>query len=122
MELDQDTLDAIHEAHTLSWDIDGFSVSNFAAELAKRGLCIAPTWQPIETAPKDGTKVLLAWGGRTVASRYLDNSQAKVMPWEGWVPPSGDPWPANKPTLWQPLPPPPPAEPAPPSTARGEAS
>ena len=64
-------------------------------------------WQPIATAPKDGTRIIIAWGGVTTVGKYLDNSKAPYMPWAGWVPVSGDSWPAGRPTHWKPLPAPP---------------
>jgi hypothetical protein len=60
-------------------------------------------WQDISTAPKDGTRVLLAWDGTRVGY-YLDNSKTS-HPWEGWKVPSMEKWPPGKPTHWQPLPP-----------------
>lgn len=46
MELDQDTLDAINEAHQDANDFDGFHVKAFIRELAARGLCIRPLATP----------------------------------------------------------------------------
>jgi hypothetical protein len=60
-------------------------------------------WQDISTAPRDGTRVLLAWDGTRVGY-YLDNSKTS-HPWEGWKVPSMEKWPPGKPTHWQPLPP-----------------
>jgi hypothetical protein len=65
-------------------------------------------WQPIETAPKDGSNIILANSGRVAFGKYLDNSKTR-WPWEGWITPDG-PWGgrATKPaTHWMPLPPPP---------------
>jgi hypothetical protein len=72
-------------------------------------------WQPIETAPKDGTRVILGWpGGGVRYGFYLDNSHTSG-PWAGWRGPSMElPFPSPPPTHWQPLP-------APPSAAPGEA-
>jgi hypothetical protein len=52
-------------------------------------------WQPIETAPRDGTSVLAVWA----------YGAHEVVRWCGW-------WDANgftrpEPTHWLPLPPPP---------------
>lgn len=63
-------------------------------------------WQPIETAPKDGSKVILAWGGKSVVGSYLDNSK-KRFAWQGWTPMCNQPFPQGAPTHWMPLPPPP---------------
>jgi hypothetical protein len=72
-------------------------------------------WRPIETAPKDGTRVILGWpGGGVRYGFYLDNSRTSP-PWAGWRGPSMElPFPSPPPTHWQPLP-------APPSAAPGEA-
>lgn len=62
-------------------------------------------WQSIETAPKDGTRVILSWGGKSINGFYLDNSKTPV-PWEGWRVESMVPHPPGTPTHWQPFPPP----------------
>ena len=65
-------------------------------------------WQPIETAPKDGTRILLAWGGATVVGFYLDNtSDSHPWGWKGWTVPSMEPTPRGLITHWMPLPEPP---------------
>ena len=69
-------------------------------------------WQPIETAPKDGTEVLLAYPkGYVLIGRYVDKVQmefGKVIRedqyWETgrmWIPSFG---PEPQPTHWMPLP------------------
>ena len=79
-----------------------------------------PEWQPIETAPKDGTNVLLT-NGETVSqgvyefhapyvreNRDLDGryiSQDEFDGFDGWIDFVGGMLP--EPTHWQPLPPPP---------------
>lgn len=60
-------------------------------------------WQPIETAPRDGTKIILAWGTETIVGWYLDNSKT-VISWEGFRPHSNVAWPQGNPTHWMPLP------------------
>ena len=58
----------------------------------------APTfgWQPIETAPRDGTRIL-ACGGETVEVIFWANGwfnqSAEISTWQTWPP-----------THWQPLP------------------
>ena len=57
-------------------------------------------WQPIETAPKDGTRVLLVidhgeWGDKVWTGLWAD----------GWIISYGKT--SNKPTHWMPLPVPP---------------
>lgn len=68
-------------------------------------------WQPIKTAPKDGTRVLL-WCDET--PRIVVSEWAKFDEWQGWVfsdealadiQPEGP----SCPTHWMPLPPPPPS-------------
>jgi len=66
----------------------------------------AQQWQPIETAPKDGSRVILAWGGKSMSGFFLDNSNSP-MPWAGWRTESMVPMPAGQPSHWMPLPAPP---------------
>ncbi len=72
-------------------------------------------WQPIETAPKDGTTILLyrpsaaAWAKVTVGKYKDDNFAKKAKPyWEIWFKIGGvresREW---NPTHWMPLPVPP---------------
>lgn len=60
-------------------------------------------WQPIETAPRDGTRIILSWGGVSCVGYYLDNSRSKA-PWQGWEVPSMELWPSGQPTHWMPFP------------------
>jgi len=59
-------------------------------------------WQPIDTAPKDGTRVLL-WN---VSGRYgiVEGWYAPTLPCPHWTVGHGD---LVSPTFWMPLPPPP---------------
>jgi Lar family restriction alleviation protein len=66
----------------------------------------ASGWQPISTAPRDGTEVLLWFSGPETATPH----GRKIGRWSGRV--HGFPWncgassfPADAPTHWQPLPP-----------------
>ena len=61
-------------------------------------------WLPIESAPKDGTRLILWWGGKPVFAGWLDNSQCK-HPWAGWQTPSLTPRPQGEPTHYMPPPP-----------------
>lgn len=61
-------------------------------------------WLPIDTAPKDATRVILSWGGKSINGFYLDNGRSSV-PWAGWRVESMVPQPPGNPTHWQPFPP-----------------
>ena len=61
-------------------------------------------WQPIETAPKDGTQVLLACGSDYVDAGHYWRNANKRNPRERWM---WNGWPIFEPTHWQPLPEPP---------------
>lgn len=60
------------------------------------------TWQPIETAPKDGEGII-AWGPpfQRSGEMFWDNDIRR------WVLPGLIPPPQNQPTHWRPLPEPP---------------
>jgi hypothetical protein len=67
-------------------------------------------WLPIETAPKDGTRVLLANGEFVGIARWLSDYQCRAnAPMGGWVDDlnNGGPEDHDWPTRWQPLPAPP---------------
>jgi hypothetical protein len=64
-----------------------------------------PAWQPIESAPKDGTIVLLHGGRTTTAGSYQPNN--KKYPWvflEDCGPDRVNQWEEKGPTHWMPLP------------------
>ena len=63
-------------------------------------------WRTMDSAPRDGTRIILAWGGVSVVGYYLDNSKTS-HPWQGWQVPSMEPTPRGRVTHWQPLPAPP---------------
>ena len=67
-------------------------------------------WRPIETVPRDGTRVLLATGGWAAIGRWLADYQCRADgPMGGWMDdldnggPEDDDWPSH----WMPLPEPP---------------
>jgi hypothetical protein len=63
-------------------------------------------WQPIETAPQDGTSLLGWWSHeeKVLHTHWLDNSKT-AWPWCGWKAPSLQvSHPKAKPTHWMPLP------------------
>ena len=63
-----------------------------------------PGWQPIETAPKDGTHILLWWGEQARLGWWLDNSHTRT-PWAGWKVPSLQVVPFGcQPSHWMPMP------------------
>ena len=57
-------------------------------------------WQPIETAPMDGTNVLVT-DGEGVDIGWHDEFDAADDPWCGWI---------KHPTHWMPMPEPPKGE------------
>lgn len=76
--------------------------------LAERGVFVAE-WQPIETAPKDGTYVLLAGpsGYTTTPIRVeIGHWDAEFSPHQPWVTYSNDSFTdsGDAPTHWMPLP------------------
>ena len=64
-------------------------------------------WLPIETAPKTGERIILAWGNASRVGFWLDNSGSE-RPWAGWRVPSMEAMPSvSQPDFWRPLPNPP---------------
>lgn len=66
-------------------------------------------WQPIETAPKDGSEILLRWKDAVAIGCWRARYEGQFR----WQDPSTQ-WPlcdetdaADQPTRWTPLPPPP---------------
>lgn len=70
-----------------------------AWEAAKKLLTTSDGWQPIETAPKDGTRVL------TFRVKFREAMAVAWFDGEEWRPVHGSAWP--DPTHWMPLPEPP---------------
>lgn len=72
-------------------------------------------WQPIETAPKDGTKILVAcaYGGVEISEWCeLERFHWEHVDGNLWRKVEEEPscfWNSNHPTHWMPLPPPPPS-------------
>ena len=56
--------------------------------------CKRPLWQPIETAPKDGTNLLVS-DGKTTALGWHDEFDEPDDPWCGYI---------KRPVYWMPLP------------------
>lgn len=63
---------------------------------------LTPQWQPIETAPKDGTEIL-AWDGRGQATIHWSDGRWSLV-YAGWRAEDGD---FDGAISWQPLPAPP---------------
>jgi len=57
----------------------------------------------LQSAPKDGTRIILAWGGAAVTGSYLDNGHT-AYPWKGWRVPSLELTPPGAPVAWMPFP------------------
>jgi hypothetical protein len=70
-------------------------------------------WQPIETAPKDGTRVLVTWAGDHAAAGYVRIAQFCALGGKtrrAWMSDcDSEPGRIMKPSYWQPLPAPPPS-------------
>jgi hypothetical protein len=89
-----------HEAPMDQWPQ---MIADQANALADRDATIArlreaQAWQPIETAPKDGTEVLAWRGGRRGIVRWHENSSY----WDEWHRPTAHC--RVEPTHWMPLP------------------
>ena len=67
-------------------------------------------WQPIDTAPKDGT-VILIWPAKSAFASSDDELISYVVRWsyleQGWIEASGEEYAAFYPSHWCPLPAPP---------------
>ena len=87
-------------ADDLSPSLELFDLAHRAAELLERQVLVAVTWQPIETAPRDGTEILAS-----------DYDAIEIVSWVGprfdvgitgeWTNREGE---AMYPAWWQPLP------------------
>ena len=70
----------------------------------------APQWQPIESAPKDGTHILVCTAGSdyyAVTVHWFDNNWHETMSWDGEL----AIYELKKPTHWIGIPPTPEAKP-----------
>ena len=73
---------------------------------------IGMEWQPIDTAPRDGTRILLAWAGSEVTEGYwMGDSSRNYWGVVGWFSIDEDVLTSrpSRPSHWMPLPQPPPA-------------
>ncbi len=66
-------------------------------------------WQPIETAPKDGRRIIVSCDGRVRTAYWTDNGEARrPKPYWYYDSAMGVKWVRNNPpTHWMPLPEPP---------------
>jgi len=92
---------------TLDCEFDPVEVARVVLEVVSTTLLDAleapksGDWQPIETAPRDGTVVLVSYGNRQDTGSVI---AARVKPgWQSWSSVPGDY--TCKPTHWMPLPP-----------------
>lgn len=81
------------------------TVTATAWEAWQAALRAAPEWQPIETAPKDGTSVW-AFNGEQAPMCYIAGEGYALWIWADQVLSDVDPSP-EQPTHWMPLPSPP---------------
>ena len=67
--------------------------------------CKRPLWQPIETAPKDGTSIL-SWPAQSAFTG--DETISYVVRWndwkQAWIEASGEEYDTFYPTHWMPMP------------------
>ena len=69
------------------------------ADAGRQSIPCTHGWRPIETAPKDGTRIWIWNDGGMDIYWYEKSNHLKIPNWinkDGWRP--------AKPTLWQPLP------------------
>ena len=66
-------------------------------------------WRPIETAPKDGTEIILSREARVTSGLWFDmgGDDEGAEGWSGWVSQDGGFSEEHPPTNWMPLPEPP---------------
>jgi len=57
-------------------------------------------WQPIDTAPRDGRRILLCWDDSDTLSAHVELGKRKAFAWANTY---GNPF-AGEPTHWMPLP------------------
>jgi hypothetical protein len=79
------------------------AVQTIRAALPPSPAVVPSGWQSMDTAPRDGTRVILDWGGKARVGYYVDNSKTS-RPWRGWKVPSMEYWPSGQPVAWVPFP------------------
>lgn len=77
----------------------GIAEDAWQAAMAHKG---ADCWQPIETAPKDGTEVW-AFNGEQARMRWIEGPGYALWVWVDELLEDADPSP-DQPTHWQPIP------------------
>ena len=77
-----------------------------------RAIPLAPEWQPIETAPKDGTEILIVAKGYVAIARWknINTDAHPLMAWAFHHEDDGA-YVLHGPSHWQPMPLPPDAAP-----------
>lgn len=82
----------------------GGSAENYERDVARADAILALTdWQPIETAPRDGTRILVAADDYVGMARF----ESDRLPEYCWVDEEGSGAGSNSVTHWMPLPDPP---------------
>jgi hypothetical protein len=84
------------------WHADWFTQTMQDLAWKSWQAALASQWQPIETAPKDGTVILASLPGSDVphSVRWHNMKRGWCLSWDGWK--LGE---YSQPTHWQPLPP-----------------
>lgn len=96
----------VFDAAILNEKAHDFARAVIAADRALRG------WQPIETAPKDGTYILVGNAAGSWVAKYLPVFQSGFKPDNPWASMMLNhdhlpDWQSSNPTHWMPLPAPP---------------
>lgn len=82
-----------------------------ARAIASALAAAAPQWQPIETAPKDGSRILVVWGRTVRLVHWHEAEGPRGSRFANWLPDDkGAVLALEKPTHWMPLPSLPPQE------------
>lgn len=89
----------------LATDPDEHDMQSLRRRIAAQPQQAVAGWRPIESAPRDGTPILVGHAQRVIAPVYwLTDQDAGVPGWYLWPPNVRLQW---KPTHWMPLPTPP---------------
>ena len=85
------------------------TAKNFLFPASAQAAAKVQQWQPIETAPKDGTEIILSREARVTSGLWFDmgGDDEGAEGWSGWVSQDGGFSEEHPPTNWMPLPEPP---------------